>query len=366
MTMTGGTNTTGRKGIRLVSGRLRALLIGMMAGTTAVMSAGIAQGGTLQGYNVDRDGVTVSGISSGGAMAVQTHVAYSSTFRGAAIFAGAAYYCAEGSLANALARCMNAATPEQVPVARLAETTREWGRRGLIDDPANLARSKVYLFSGTRDAVVRQPGMDAVRDYYARFMAPASIAYNNATPAGHGWISPQGPNPCAATQRPYVNDCGFDPEQAFLTMFYGTLRPKAAALSGQFLPVDQTEFFDDRDPAAHSVDASAWAYVPASCAQGQRCRLHVAFHGCNQGYSQVGDKFFRRSGINEWADTNDILVLYPQAVPTLTLSDVNGQGCWDWWGYDDARYARRDGPQLRMVKRMVDRMMSGYRGASGR
>jgi poly(3-hydroxybutyrate) depolymerase len=346
-----------------ISLRLGALLIGVSGG----MAAGMAHGVPLQGYNVERDSATVSGISSGGAMAVQAHVAYSATFRGAAIFAGAAYNCAEGSVANALTRCMNAITPGRVPVVSLAATTREWARQGLIDDPANLARSKVYLFSGTLDAVVRQPGMNAARDYYAQFVPPANIVYNNRTPAGHGWIAPQGPNPCAATQRPYVNDCGIDPEQTFLTMLYGSLRPRAVgALSGKFLPVDQTEFLDDRNPAAHSVDANAWLYVPASCAQGQRCRVHVAFHGCNQGFSQIGDQFFRRSGLNEWADTNDILVLYPQAVPTLTTSDVNGKGCWDWWGYDDARHAQRNGPQLGMVKRMVDRMMSGYRGAAGR
>jgi poly(3-hydroxybutyrate) depolymerase len=348
---------------KIVACRVRPTIGALLLG----IAVGIAHGGTLQGYNVDRGAVTVSGISSGGAMAVQAHVAYSGTFRGAAIFAGAAYYCAEGSLANALTRCMNATTSGQVPVSSLAATTQDWARRGLIDDPGNLQRSKVYLFSSTSDTVVRQPGMDAVRDYYAQFVATASIVYNNATSAGHGWISPLGPNPCEATQSPYVNDCGFDPEQTFLTMFYGPLKPKAvAALKGQFMPVDQAEFLDDRDPAAHSVDANAWLYVPASCAQGQRCRLHVAFHGCNQGYSQVGDQFFRRSGLNEWADTNDILVLYPQAVPVLTTTDVNGKGCWDWWGYDDARYAQRDGPQLRMVKRMVDRMMSGYRVAGGK
>ena len=38
----------------------------------------------------------------GGAMAVQAHVAYSATFRGAAIFAGAAYYCAQGNVALAI------------------------------------------------------------------------------------------------------------------------------------------------------------------------------------------------------------------------------------------------------------------------
>jgi poly(3-hydroxybutyrate) depolymerase len=326
-------------------------------------SACLANAGALSGYNIDPARVTVSGISSGGAMAAQVHVAYSATFKGVAMFAGAAYDCAEGNLAYALGRCMNAVNAAEIPVTRLAGTTVEWARQGLIDDPANLAQSQVYLFSGTLDAIVHQPGMDAARDYYLQFMAPANITYDNATPAGHGWISQLGPNPCAATQSPYVNNCGVDPEQTFLSRFYGTLEPKAAgALSGKFLTVDQAEFLDDRNPAGHSVDANGWVYVPASCAQGKRCGLHVAFHGCNQGYSQIGDQFFRRTALNEWADTNKLVVLYPQAVPTVTARIVNGQGCWDWWGYDQANYAQRKGPQMLMTKRMVDRIMSGYRG----
>jgi poly(3-hydroxybutyrate) depolymerase len=31
--------------------------------------------------------------------------------------------------------------------------------------------------------------------------------------------------------------------------------------------------------------------------------------------------------LNEWADTNNIIVLYPQAVPSYG----NDYGCWDWW-----------------------------------
>ena len=38
-----------------------------------------------------------------------------------------------------------------------------------------------------------------------------------------------------------------------------------------------------------------------------------------------------QAGYNEWADTNGIVVLYPQLDPTEILD--NPEGCWDWWGY---------------------------------
>ena len=49
--------------------------------------------------------VTVSGISSGGYMAVQFQVAHSNRVRGAGIVAGGPYFCAEGSVRRALAAC---------------------------------------------------------------------------------------------------------------------------------------------------------------------------------------------------------------------------------------------------------------------
>ncbi len=335
-----------------MSGLLRRLAWSLAAaGTLAALPA---RADPLPALALDPGSVTVSGISSGGAMAVQAHVVHSATFRGAAVFAGAAYDCAQGSLALALARCQEAVSASQVPVRELVATTRARAQQGLVDDPANLATSRVYLFSGTLDQTVRQPGMDAARDYYLHFVPAANLVYDNRRPAGHGWISPLGQVLCAGQQSPFVNDCGIDPQQTFLSMFYGPLQPRrVGALSGVLRPVDQAEFLPDRDPAAHSMDATGWLYVPAACDRGSPCRLHVAFHGCSQSYSRVGDQFIRQANLNEWADTNRIVVLYPQAVAT---PPHNGLGCWDWWGYDSADHATRNGPQLRAVKGMVDRL----------
>ncbi len=319
-----------------------------------------ASAASLPSFNADPNQVTVSGVSSGGAMAVQAHVAYSGTFKGAAVFAGPAYYCAQGSLAYATARCMEPLSTLQIPVAELVSTTRNWASQGAIDSTANLATARVYLLSGTLDQTVRQPSVDALRDYYQHFVNPANIVYNQTTAAGHGWISPLGPVLCAASQSPYLNNCNLDPQQTFLSLFYGPLQPRQAGqLSGQFITVDQGEFVDDRNPNLHGLDQHAWLYVPPSCARGESCRVHVAYHGCNMSYSKIGDQFIRMSGLNEWADTNRLLVLYPQVFPSL-VGPVNGQGCWDWWGYDDPDYAKKNGRQLLLTKRMVDRITSGH------
>ena len=33
--------------------------------------------------------------------------------------------------------------------------------------------------------------------------------------------------------------------------------------------------------------------------------------------------------------------------------------CWDWWGYDSAKYAKKAGPQMAAIKAMVDHLSAG-------
>src|SRR6266851_6507575 len=63
---------------------------------------------SLGKYNVDKTKTTVAGISSGGFMAVQLQVAFSTTFHYAAIYAGGPYYCAQNSLTTAQNNCQYA------------------------------------------------------------------------------------------------------------------------------------------------------------------------------------------------------------------------------------------------------------------
>jgi poly(3-hydroxybutyrate) depolymerase len=53
------------------------------------------------------------------------------------------------------------------------------------------------------------------------------------------------------------------------------------------------------------------------------------------------------------AASNGIIVLYPQ----VANSTANPNGCWDFWGYTGASYLSKDGPQMRAVKAMVDRLL---------
>ena len=76
--------------------------------STAGQQRAVRAVSALGAYNVDKTKTAVAGISSGGFMAVQLHVAFSGTFHYAAIYAGGPYYCAQNSLSTAQTTCQYA------------------------------------------------------------------------------------------------------------------------------------------------------------------------------------------------------------------------------------------------------------------
>jgi hypothetical protein len=340
------------KGVLAGAGIITALTLGGTANAAAVK---------LKAYNADPSLTTISGISSGGYFAQQMHTAYSATFHtGAAIFAGGPYNCARGSVSTAQMDCMTG-TPAPV-VADYVSYTNSFASAGTIDPTSNLTTTKVYMWSGTSDTTVKQSVMNALKNYYLTWVPSGNITYNNTTAAAHSWVSPYGTVACGTQASPYVNNCGSqDPEQVFLTQFYGTLNAKSApsTLGGTFIEFDQTEFVDGAAMAANSLANSGWMYVPADCAAMKACKVHLAYHGCLQYYGTIGDKFIKTAGLNEWADTNHIIVVYPQTIASNT-GPTNPNGCWDFWGYTGANAVKKAGPQMLMGKRIVDRINSGF------
>jgi len=114
---------------------------GLAAATAMTMAAQLATAAVpLPGLGANPAEVSVSGLSAGGFMAVQLHVAYSATFkRGAGVVAGGPYYCAEGSVVNATGRCMTHST--SIPVSTLVSTTNSGAASGAIDPVSNLTAS---------------------------------------------------------------------------------------------------------------------------------------------------------------------------------------------------------------------------------
>jgi poly(3-hydroxybutyrate) depolymerase len=308
------------------------------------------QPGTLGGHDIT--GTYVSGLSSGGFLANQLHVGYSSVFQGAGIFSAGAYDCAQNSVNTAQFACMDTFQPRKTP-AELEQLTRTRAAAGAVDPPQNLSGDPVWLFHGTADQTVDRVVNDDLATYYRDF--GARVAYTNATPAGHAWVSPIGPNSCGSTTSPYVNNCGTaDPVGEMLGHLFGQVNAPASSLSGKLIQFDQGRYVPGGNPAPVSMGREGFAYVPRACETGP-CKLMVTLHGCYQYYGLVGNALMDKGYLNEYADTNNMIVLYPQA----TTMAGNPRGCWDWWGYQSAQYALKSGPQMVAVVNMVKALSGG-------
>lgn len=296
----------------------------------------------VDSYNIDHDRITVSGVSSGAMMASQVHLAHSDFVGGVAMIAGGPYYCAEASLQKGLGPCMKGG---DVGLESLVEYARSAAASGAIDDVANLANDPVWLFHGANDVAMHADPTRAASDFYAAIGA-VEVTVITDVEAAHGFPTNDAGVACNEMAEPWINACGYDAAGELLNALYGELAPRAEA-SGSLMEVPQPGAGDA------TMLATALAYVPASCAAGDKCGVHVAFHGCQQSTAFVGDAFAVGAGYNEWAESNHLIVLYPQ-VDSSKIAPLNPLGCWDWWGYTDEDYATRTGAQIAVVKATLD------------
>lgn len=294
----------------------------------------------LPGHKAEVATFTVSGVSSGGYMAVQVHFAHSRRVVGVAALAAGPYYCARGSLWTAWNLCMTGN-----PVVSKNDV-----RDARVDPVANIAKARVWLFSGTEDRTVAPAVVQALAKQYALFGAAPVLV--NDKPAGHAMVTENAGNACGATEPPFINDCDYDAAGALLGHLLGALSPPSKGAQGRVVAFDQRELGGTH---AVSMGETGYAYVPRSCEVGG-CRVHVAFHGCRQGASAIGEAFVRDAGYNRWADTNRLIVLYPQAAARYAWWTWNPRGCWDWWGYTGTDYATRSGVQIAAIAAMVARL----------
>jgi poly(3-hydroxybutyrate) depolymerase len=313
----------------------------------------------LPAMGASSDGTSVSGLSSGAFMAVQYQVAYSASVTGAGVVAGGPYYCAAGLLLTYSGICMGMLSPPDPYY--MVRAAKFFASNGYIDPLSNLQKDRVYVFSGTKDTVVRQSAVNATVAFFKGAGVPnANLVYIKTVPSGHALLTPAFGNSCGANEKPFISHCtvgkkAYDQPGAMFAHIYGTLNPRAKARTGQLLTFNQREFADE----ATSMAEDAYAYVPASCTKGASCKVHVAFHGCLQSADVVGDDFYGKSSYNDWADSNNIIMLYPQVIASMPF---NQQGCWDWIGYTGPNYAYKTGPQMKAIRAMIERLTSPSSG----
>ncbi len=325
--------------------------------------------------NVDPDAISISGLSSGADFAAQFSVAFSKTIMGVGVFAGQPFDCAtmrfpkdtlypfgaagtcnrvcEGCPANETVQCDHCKNhPQNIDVRMLADAARRKAAAGLIDDTKHIGRTKAFTYCGTNDrghfgATV------AARDFYAEFGSP--LKFNFSVPSGHCW--PQNGSsfavPCGVAAK-YINfwplqNCDYDGPGEMLKHFYGAgLRAPAESLDATALKLFDQAPFDGNETSGGrgnvGLGDAGLVFVPPRCAAGARCALHVFLHGCQNPFFMEWPEA-RSLSVGRWAQTNDIVVLFPH---------MNGFACWDGYGTTGSDYNLRTGVQMTAIKQMIE------------
>jgi len=304
---------------------------------TPVLSAGEAPD-----LNIDKDRITVSGISAGAHMAHQMHIAYSDVFSGVGIISGGPYNCAENSLGTAMGRCMEE-LEEPLPVAEFAAVIRTDAQAGKLADPANMADDRVWLFHGTRDTTIAPEVHNSVETLYEEFIPVEQIHSVNDIDAGHFFPAKGQGHACSEMKPPFVGDCGYDTAGELLQYLYPGLdkpgsEPQAALIEVSLPGADDADLME-----------TAYLYVPSACSGGsEACAMHLVLHGCAQSADTVGTGFIEQTGYIPWAEANHIILAFPQVEKSL-FAPLNPHACWDWWGYTGDEYRYRDGAQMAVL-----------------
>jgi len=336
---------------------LRLIALGFLS----VLLACSRVGDSLPGLGIVVGETSVSGLSAGAYMAGQLQAAHSKQIVGAGIVAGGPFGCAANqvesflpsiakNLSQAFEDCLNG---HGIPDATaLLERAKALAKAGAIDPLADLSNDRVYLFSGGKDPIVARSVVEAAKRFYIEAGVPQeSVALMTREDAGHTILTTDRGSACGLSESPFVSDCDYDQAGAILKWIYGELNAPAERPKGKFLFFDQSRYAEG---FGNGLSSEGVIYIPEICAAKGGCRLHIALHGCEQNRDQVGMAFIEGSGFAGWADTNNLVILFPQ----VEASMLNPKACWDWWGYTGKNFLTKDALQIAAIWRMVERLAS--------
>ncbi|KUL82465.1 hypothetical protein ZTR_09943 [Talaromyces verruculosus] len=206
-----------------------------------------------------------------------------------------------------------------------------------IASVANLGQRKIYMWTGSSDTTVGPNVMNQLKAQLASFVNSANVSYVTTTGAVHTFptdFNGAGDNSCSFSTSPYISNCNYDGAGAALKWIYGSLNARnTGTLSGSVLSFDQS-----------------------------------GSYGAN-GMDTTGYLFIQNTGYNKWADTNNMIILYPQAIPDYTIHAIwnggvlsNPNGCWDWVGWYGSNADQIGGVQMAAIVSQVKQIVSGFQG----
>jgi hypothetical protein len=297
------------------------------------------------GITLNQDTVTISGLSSGGYMAGQFHIAHSKHIKNVAIFSAGPYYCSLGDFDKISKDCM--ANPENLDLNLLVNIAKEFSDLKLNDDLAYLKDAKVYNFMGLKDTRVLPGVSQKLDEFYQIFDAKVMNEVVEDSQHAFPTDNPEN-NKCDYLGFPFINNCEINGAYNALKYItsdfkknkfdafekldnYREILKNSKIKLENLIEINQSQYFNYENI---SMNEKAFVYIPDNCKNKQNvCDLHVAFHGCRQTLDHIQMSFIEKTGYLQVAEIFDFVLLFPQAKLSEDIP-FNPNGCWDFWGYN--------------------------------
>lgn len=308
--------------------------------------------------------------------------------------------------------CMSSPDKTNLPTDYLKSNAE----KNLVDPLINLSEQKVFIYHGSADSVIRAKSQERLKEYY---LSVGVLDLNIETITGtgnHNFPTDRtDAMPCKRAGVPYLGACDLDLAGLFLGSFY-TDEKKGKLIRSEvnrdhLYIVDQTTQIENVNKseenwtmAAPSIAPYGYMYASDKCLQNPgSCQTHVALHGCQMSDSfneefqkkfqqQVNNyrivnmrtskeaiffsrlpvieekvnkygllKFALDSGYLEYAEENDLMILFPQTWITEKNYPYNPHGCWDWFGWTGDNYATNQGSETKWLMSFIQAIAANPR-----
>lgn len=301
---------------------------------------------------------------------------------------------------QSVAVCMGRPDKAKLPMDYLSANVES----KLIDPLSNLADQKVFIYHGKADSVLKVKMQEKLKSYYLSVGVKES---NIATLTGEG--SHNFPTDrtdgiaCEKEEVPYVSSCNLNVAGKILDHLIDENLTRADFNKDHIYIVDQTTNLlntskEEKDWVTPVTSIAPYAYLYASnkCLNHpESCHMHIALHGCKmsdsynedfqtQYQNQVNNfkivtmrtkkddliipnmpviedktnnygllKFVLDSGYINYAEQNDLMILFPQTWITEKNFPYNPKGCWDWFGWTGDNYATNTGSETKWLMEFI-------------
>lgn len=294
-------------------------------------------------------------------------MAHSSYVQGVGIVAGGPYACVKEH--PFIVNCLGIVRLFTINNPLLIDNANEENSLGNIDPIANVPTQRIFIYSGQQDTTITNSVVRKTKDFYNQIGDPGKVKFVERR-GEHNFptdFDADGNGNCAIPFYPFVANCGYDGAGELLKHVLGTpLNPRNDdEPTGFLVKFNQSELHPK--PSSIGLGEYGFLYIPDGCIDPEiPCRLHVVFHGCQQPVTYPLHRnmhFIRNSGYIQVADTNNIIMAFPQTVSRLIRPSFpyvhpgSLLACWDMFGMYGSNYATKNGAQIAAMQTLVDKIV---------